>query len=292
MHAKIANMKTLYMHDSRYPPILREIHSPPNPIFVLGNTDALKGPCFAVVGARRPSQYGQRVVEAIVPHLVEEGFVIVSGLAYGIDSFAHEATLKAGGRTVAVLGSGIELIHPSGKQWLAKQIIENDGAIISEFPGRTAPLKHHFPMRNRIISGMSLGVFVAEACIKSGSLITARAALEQNREVFASPGSIFSPLSEGPLSIIKQGATPVAKISDILDQMNLKTKIAQSETRAAVPESHEETALLAALSHEPTHIDELIRATGMDASTVSGALTLLELKGRVIHAGGMQYLLN
>jgi len=242
----------------------------------------------AVVGTRRVTAYGRQVVERLVPELSRAGVTIVSGLARGIDGVAHRVALASGGRTLAVLGSGLDRMYPTEHAALAREIV-GQGAVLSEFPLGTPPDALNFPRRNRIISGLAMGTLVVEAGSTSGALITADFALEQGRDVFAVPGSILSPASDGPNRLIKEGAKPVTCAQDILEELNL-TAVAQHEAvREALPENDTETALLRLLSQEPLHVDELGRTAALPVAEVSSALTMLELKGLVRQVGGMNY---
>jgi DNA processing protein len=280
-------IQPITIKDEIYPPLLKEIYDPPAVLFVRG---ALPNPArktLAVVGSRKPSNYGTKVTKEFIESLAREGIVIVSGLAHGIDAVAHDAALRSGGTTIAILGSGVdqESIYPSGNRALASQILTQGGAIISEFPIGTPPLKQHFPFRNRIIAGMCHGTLVVEAAIKSGSLITARSALESGREVYAVPGSIHSPLSEGPNNLIKMGATPVCCAEDLLGRKIIDTKSAPEFT----PSTDEETALWRILCNTPLHIDEIVRGSGLRTDKALSTLTLMEMKGATRHEGGNYY---
>jgi DNA processing protein len=215
------HIQILTPQDKLYPPLLKNIAVPPQILYTLGNQSILSQPCLAVVGSRHHSIYGKKVVEKIIPALVEKRIAIVAGLALGIDSLGHQATLRKNGKTIAVLGSGLARIYPTSNRFLAKQILEKDGLLISEFPLTSSPLKKHFPMRNRIISGLSLGTVVIEAAERSGSLITANFALEQGRDVFAVPGNIFSQYSQGANMLIQQGAKLVSQPKDILEELDI-----------------------------------------------------------------------
>jgi DNA processing protein len=244
----------------------------------------------AVVGTRNRSTYGRDATRKIVSDLVAAGVTIVSGLALGIDAVAHEAALQAGGRTLAVLGSGVDQIYPQTNRAIGEAIL-NQGALISEYPLGAAPTATNFPARNRIISGLALGVLVVEAAARSGALITVNFALEQGRDVFAVPGSIFSPRSEGPHRLIRDGATIVTRAEDILDALNLQNAVEQQSIAAVVPETPEEVALLRLIEAEPRHIDAISRDSALDHTVVSATLAMLELKGLVKQVGGMQYVL-
>jgi DNA processing protein len=214
----------------------------------------------------------------------------VSGLALGIDTVAHQAALDAGGRTLAVLGSGVDVIYPAPNRRLAQAIVER-GALISEYALGTQPERNNFPPRNRIISGLAQGVVVVEAGARSGALITAEFALEQGRDVFAVPGSIFQRSCEGTNRLIRDGAIPVLAVGDVLEELNLLQVAHQAEIRAAVPTTPVESRLLDLLSYDPMHVDELGRAADLPAGTVASTLTLLELKGLARQAGAMSYVL-
>ncbi|MEE8419621.1 MAG: DNA-processing protein DprA, partial [Dehalococcoidales bacterium] len=220
--------------------------------------------------------------------LARNNITVVSGLAKGIDSVAHHSTLEAGGRTLAIFASGLDTVYPGENADLARRIMEN-GALISEYPLGTKPRADNFPRRNRIMSGLSLGVLVIEAGESSGAIITANMALEQNREVFAVPGSILSPVSKGTNQLIQDGAKLVRSYKDILEELNLTAVAQQIEMKVVIPPSDTEALLLGQLGAEPTHIDEVCRLSGLPASTVSSTLAMMELKGQVKQVGGMNY---
>lgn len=210
-------IKTITISDSDYPALLKQIHQPPHLLYYLGDIKNLTN-CLAVVGSREHSEYGQQVTKRLISGLLNQSKItIVSGLAKGIDSLAHWAALENGGRTVAVLGSGFNHLYPRENYGLVQRIIQQGGCLISEYPPDTEPAKHYFPARNRIISGLCWGTLIIEAAASSGSLITGRYALEQNREVFAVPGNIYSPTSMGANNLIKLGAKPVLSVDDILE---------------------------------------------------------------------------
>jgi DNA processing protein len=279
--------------EKEYPSHLKEIYSPPAILYARGKFDKMNEFSVSVVGTRRFTDYGKQVTREITYGLAQTGLTIVSGLAVGIDTEAHKAALEAGGRTIAVLGGGIDdtTIFPSMNRSLAHKIIEN-GAVISEYPPGTASLKQNFPARNRIIAGLSLGVLVVEAPDKSGALITAYNALEQNREVFAVPGNINSKNSIGPNNLIKIGAKLVTSYEDILEELNLEFAKDYKQNREILPENDEEAKILKHLSKEPTHVDILIKKTKMDARTINSIITLMEIKGKVRDLGGMNYILG
>lgn len=284
------HVKVLTYHDRDYPSRLKEIYDYPPVLYVRGSLPPHEEWYLAVVGTRRATVYGRQVTEEIVADLTRSKITIVSGLAKGIDSVAHRAALEAGGRTTAVFACGLDIVYPAENANLARQIIEN-GALISEYPLGTRPRPDNFPRRNRIMSGMSLGVLIVEADETSGAMITAHLALEQNREVFAVPGSILSPASRGTNHLIQEGAKLVRDYTDILEELNLMTVAHQMEIREIIPSSDEESLLLKQLSAEPAHIDEVCRSSGLPMSTVSSTLAMMELKGLVKQVGTMNYVL-
>jgi len=283
-------VKVFTWHDSGYPSRLKEIYDYPTVLYVRGSLLPEDEWCLAVVGTRRASVYGRQVTEEIVSDLVRSKITIVSGLAKGIDSIAHRSALEASGRTIAVFACGLDVVYPSENANLARSIIQQ-GALVSEYPLGTRPKADNFPRRNRIMSGMSLGVLIVEAGETSGALITTNMALEQNREVFAVPGSILSPASRGTNHLIQEGAKLVRNYTDILEELNLTAVAHQMEIKEAVPASETESLLLKQLSAEPTHIDEVCRNSSLPVSTVSSTLAMMELKGLVKQAGTMSYVL-
>ncbi len=276
--------------DDGYPARLREIHDYPPILYVKGAILPDDEWSLGVVGTRRASAYGRQVTEEIVTDLARSRITIVSGLARGIDAAAHRAALGAGGRTIAVCGSGLDIVYPDDHTSLAQSIIEH-GALLSEYPLGTKPLREHFPRRNRILSGISLGVLIVEADIGSGALITAGTALEQNREVLAVPGSILSPGSRGTNRLIQEGAKLVRDCGDVLEELNLGSVAQQMELPEILPESDTEAALVKKLSAEPKHIDEVCRDSGLPVATVSSALAMMEIRGMVKSVGNMKYVL-
>ena len=279
----------LTWESQEYPDLLREIPAAPPLLFVRGGYEPVDRWAVAVVGTRRLSAYGRQVTRDLVAGLVQNGITIVSGLARGIDAVAHRTAVEEGGRTIAVMASGIDKIYPPEHRDLAHAIVDGHGALVSDYPFGAEPESTHFPARNRLISGLSLGVLVVEAGEKSGALITAQYALEQNRDVFAVPGNIHSPVSIGPNRLIQQGGKLVTRVEDILEELNLKMAVDQQVAKAVLPETAEEAALIAQLSTQPLHVDELGRLTGMPSSLISSTLTIMELKGMVQQVGGMQY---
>jgi len=287
------NIGVLTLESENYPRLLKEIYAPPPLLYYKGLLEKNSDFNIAIVGTRKYTAYGQRVTEDLSRELAENGLIIVSGLALGVDTLAHSACLSAKGTTLAVLGTGIDKpsIYPSSNRYLAEKIIASGGALISEFPLGTPPLRHNFPQRNRIISGLSLATLVIEAGEKSGALITASYALEQNREIFAVPGSIYSPVSVGPNNLIKQGAKTITSAGDILEALDLKNISNFIDNKKIIGESPEEKIILRNLNSEARHIDELIRLTGLSPAAIGGALTMMEMKGMVKNLGGMQYVL-
>ena len=283
-------VKVLTCDSTAYPQRLKEIYDYPPVLYVRGTLLPEDECCLAVVGTRRATVYGRQVTEELVTDLARNGITIVSGLAKGIDSIAHRAALEAGARTIAVFGCGLDIVYPAENAKLAREIMEH-GALISEYPLGTKPKADNFPRRNRIMSGLSLGVLVIEAGESSGALITANQALEQNREVFAVPGSILSPASRGTNHLIQEGAKLVRNYVDILEELNLAMMAQQLEMKELLPVDETESLLLKQLSREPTHIDDICRHSGLATALVSSALTMMELKGMVKQVGGMNYVL-
>lgn len=278
--------------DKSYPKILKEIYDPPALLYIRGSFQKEDEFSLAVVGTRRPSSYGAQVTLDVGSKLAQAGLTIVSGLAKGIDTLAHQAALEVGGRTIAVVGSGIDKksIYPPANRQLAEKI-SCQGAVISEYPIGTEAFPYHFPARNRIISGLSLGVLIIEAPEKSGALLTANHGLEQNRQVFAIPGPIYAKNSFGPNNLIKMGAKLVSSVDDILEELNLVSLKKQIETRKIIPDSKEEGLILEILSDKALHIDKIVSKTKLDTATVNSTLTLMEMKGKVRNLGGMNYVI-
>ncbi len=273
-----------------YPSLLRNIPDPPPVLYVQGELLSRDEWALAVVGTRRASVYGREATRSLVGGLAAGGVTIVSGLAQGIDTHAHQTALDAGGRTIAVLGHGIDIIYPAQNRELARRIVDS-GAVVSEYALGTQPEGGNFPRRNRIISGLSLGVLVVEGSKRSGAMITADYAAEQGREIFAVPGNILNPNSAGPNQLIQQGAKLVTTMGDILEELNLTMVTEQAEAREIIPDNETEAVLLRHLSPEPIHVDELGRATGLPISEVASTLTFMELKGKVRQVGGMNYVI-
>lgn len=272
------------LEDVRYPALLKEIYDPPLLLYVKGDPNLLAKPQLAMIGSRNPSITGKETAEQFAAELASAGWIITSGLALGIDSASHRGALKTG-KTIAVMGSGLKHIYPRSNQTLSKKIIEN-GALVTEFPHDTLPKSFHFPMRNRIISGLSKGVLVVEAALQSGSLITARLALEQNRDVFAIPGSIHNLQARGCHQLLRQGAKLVENISDIVEEMgvcveSVPTKLELVESEEAVDLDPSLKRVLAHIGYEVTALDVMLVRTGLTMIELSSMLLSLELKGYV-----------
>ena len=283
--------RVLTIVDEDYPKFLREIYDAPPVLLVRGEFPiAVDEYAIAVVGSRVLTNYGRQATHEIARDLAAAGISIISGLALGADATAHEAALEVGGRTVAVLGNGIDTIYPPRNKNLGERILEKGGAIISEFPIGTSPNTYNFPLRNRIIAGLARGVVVSEGREKSGSLITASLANEFGREVFAVPGSIFSENSVGPIRLIqKDGAHPIISANDVIDSLELRDLPEKIHVREVVADSHEEAAILKILKKTPCHADEITRESGMTASEAASILSLLEMKGLAKNLGGMNW---
>jgi DNA processing protein len=280
----------LRITDSRYPRLLREIAMPPALLYVRGTLLPDDDWAVAIVGTRRATTYGRHVTDRLAGELARQRVTVVSGLARGIDTHAHTAALDAGGRTIAVLGCGPDLVYPPENARLAARIVET-GAVVTEFAPGTQPDAGNFPARNRLISGLSLGVVVTEAPEASGALITTRFAAEQGRDVFAVPGNIYNRSSIGTNRLIQDGAKLVQDVNDVLAELNLHLVPQQLELRELLPENETEAALLALLEAggEARHVDELCRLSGLAVATVSGTLVMMELKGMVRLVGPMTY---
>ena len=288
-HLDRSGVKVFTWHDSTYPPRLKEIANPPPVLYLKGELLPQDERSVAVVGTRKASAYGREAASWLAGDLTRHQVTVVSGLARGIDAIAHRAALDAGDRTVAVLANGLDIVYPPEHRELAQRILETGGALVSEHPLGTRPEGPNFPRRNRIISGMTLGTLVIEAGMTSGALWTVRHALEQNREVFAVPGSIFSASAQGTNQLIQEGAKLVARFQDVLEELNLTAVAQQLELQPILPENAVEAQLLTHLSLEPVHIDEMGRATGLPITAISGTLAMMEIKGLVRQTGGMHY---
>jgi DNA processing protein len=306
-----SHIKVIRFNQPEYPRLLREIPRPPVLLFVRGDVNCLSLPQVAIVGSRNPSQTGSDNAEQFAEYLAQCGFAICSGLALGIDAAAHRGALHANGKTIAVMGTGIDQIYPARHKLLAEQIVAAGGAIISEFPPGTSAHSSNFPQRNRIISGLSGGTLVVEAAVQSGSLITADYALQHNREVFAIPGSIHNPLARGCHQLIREGATLVETAKDIVDQLAGLVSYKRQELLSEIEKSNKaitkektitrkntaaveppidvnevEQQILNALGYDPADMDLLLERTSLSIGNLSACLIELEIKGLVQQVGG------
>ena len=274
--------------DSRYPGLLREIHRAPPLLYVKGDPQTLAMPQIAIVGSRHASRAGLKLAEDFAQALAAAGFAIVSGMALGIDGAAHRGALRTG-TTVAVLGTGVEVVYPRQHRRLYDDILAAGGAVVSELPPASKPLRQYFPQRNRIISGLSLGVLIVEAALQSGSLITARLAMEQGREVFAVPGSIHNPMARGCHQLIREGAVLTETLEDMVAQLGGMLALKAEESAAAdpsLPEDPVARAVLTAMAFDPVAADTLIDRLSLPAAQLTAALVSLEVQGFVEHLGG------
>jgi DNA processing protein len=284
-------IKVLTFFDEEYPKLLKKIYDPPIILYYFGEIPGGERN-IGVVGTRKMTGYGRTVTEKLTRELVGYQFTVVSGLARGVDTEAHRTTVEAGGKTIAVLGGGLKRIFPPENEGLAKKIAEGFGAVVTEFPPDALSMPGNFPARNRIIAGLSLGVLVTEAAEDSGSLITARVANEEGREVFAVPGPITSSLSSGPSQLIKEGAKLVTSAEEILDTLGVSHSIISNNTNFKFPISNLsqlEKQIILALENEHKHIDELCRETSLKSSEISAALIKMEIMGFVKSLGGGNY---
>ncbi len=272
--------------EPEYPEKLKNISDPPPFLYFKGSLDIFDGPSLAIVGSRRPTDYGRRMASRLAGELASTGVLIVSGLAFGIDAIAHQAALEAGAKTAAVFGCGLDYIYPPAHSTLASRIIES-GCLLSEFPKGTRPERFNFPVRNRIISGLTDGVLVVEAAERSGALVTANLALEQGREVMAIPGSIESKSSFGPNDLIKQGAVPITSIEDIMANFGWhKSEVLSRPDRDLSVLNTNERAIFSHISVQPVHVDELGRKSGLSPPRMSELLLNLEIKGFIMRKPG------
>ncbi len=287
------DIKTIKMQDEEYPKLLKKIANPPKILYIKGDLNFNKMPCFAIVGSRRCSDYGKRAVLNISNDLTNAGFIIVSGLAKGIDTLAHTACLNQSGRTIAVLGTGIDekSIFPQENLKLAKQIIETGGTIISEFPPGTPGYKGNFPLRNRIISGLCLGTLIIEAKYNSGALITARRAIDEKRKIFAIPGSIYSLNSQGPNDLIRKGAKLVMQANDIIKELKLP-QLKFDFKQEIKGKNKEQNLILDCLKEKELNIDKIIEKTKLPADIIASEITMLEMEDKIKDLGGDVYIIN
>ncbi|MBN1922261.1 MAG: DNA-processing protein DprA [Anaerolineae bacterium] len=285
-----AGVTALTWDDATYPNLLRQIADAPPVLYVKGSLISTDEWAVAVVGTRKPTAYGREVARLLASELASNGVTVVSGLARGVDGIAHQAALDAGGRTLAVLGSGVDNIYPHEHAALAERIAAH-GALLSDYPLGTLPEALNFPPRNRIISGLSLGVVVVEAALNSGALITADFAADHGREVFAVPGSILGPASAGCNRLLRDGAHVVTEVGDVLEALRLDQLASKQLAREVLPSNPTEARLLAELSAEPCYVDEVARSVGLPVEAVTSALVMMELKGMVRQVGMLQYVI-
>ncbi len=289
------DIKEITIDDEHYPKSLKKLSGAPKVLYYRGVLPKPEELCVAVVGTRRPSSYGEQVAFQITGQLADAGITIISGMAPGVDTFAHKACVERGKRTIAVLGSGIDesAIYPQENLELSRQIVKNGGCLISEYPPTKPGMLHQFPARNRIVVALSLGVLVVEAKQKSGSLITARLAQEQHKKLFAVPGPIYTLNSIGPNKLIKEGATLTESAQDILDVLEINNaKLFLEKEKLSVPENKEQAAIFTALEIEALHIDNIIAKTKLTAPVVMSSLALMEISGKIRNLGGNTYSLN
>lgn len=285
------DVTVLTWHDPNYPNLLREIPAPPPVLYVRGELTSDDEWGVAIVGTRKMSAYGRRVTETLATGLAEAGLTIISGLALGVDGMAHHCALQAGGRTIAVLANGLDRPYPAKNRKMAEAIVaQQKGALISDYPIGTPPEAKNFPPRNRIISGLSLGVVIVEAAERSGALITARYAADQNRELMAVPGSIFSRTSKGTNKLIVDGATPAISVEAVLQALDIQMVEPQKVVRQIIATTPIEERVLKELNNEPLQIDKIGQRCGLTSAELSSTLALLELKGLVRQVGGMSYI--
>jgi DNA processing protein len=286
--AEAAGIRILTWLDDEYPQHLKEIDQPPPVLYLRGEITLEDSWAVAIVGTRAVTPYGRQITEELATVLADNGVTVVSGLARGVDAIAHSAALKAGGRTLAVLGSGVDKLYPPENRPLAEKIILQ-GAVVSDYVPGTPPESANFPPRNRIISGLSMATVVVEAGDTSGALITAEFAVEQGRDVFAIPGNVYAPQSKGTNRLLQNGAKALLNPQDVLEALDLTRNVERREIRQVIPADATEAALLGMLGAEPIHVDAIRNQTGLPIEKVSAALTMMELKGMVRQVGGMNY---
>ena len=283
-----ASVQIVTLDDAHYPANLRQVDAAPPVLYVRGELSAADDLAVAIVGTRRASAYGREVAHNLAGECARAGVTVVSGLALGVDTVAHRAALEAGGRTIAVLGSGLDQLYPGQNRALADEIARQ-GAVVSDYPLGTRPEAQNFPPRNRIISGLSRAVAIVEAGQRSGALITAEFALDQGRDLYAVPGSILASGSVGCNDLIRQGAAPLLSPADLLAGLQVEQVALHREMRAALPPDPQEARLLAHLSTDPQHVDDIVRQSALPFPQVSSMLAMMELKGLVRQVGGMSY---
>lgn len=285
-----AGVHLLTQADEAYPALLRSLTDAPPVLYVKGELTSDDARALAIVGTRKATTYGRDAAAYFARQLAAQGLTIISGLAHGIDAVAHRSALESGGRTLAVLGTGVDVVYPPDHRQLAQEISQQ-GALVSEFPLGTRPDRHNFPRRNRIISGLALGVLVVEAPEHSGALITTTTAAEQGREVFAVPGTIFGPASAGCHRLIQDGAKLAMSVEDVLSELNVAYQAVETRatTERLAADSEIERRLQALLTDAPQHVDAIVRSSGLAVALVTSTLTLLELKGLARSVGPMLY---
>jgi DNA processing protein len=278
------------INDRDYPENLKDLEDAPFVLYVKGTLKKVDSRAVAIVGTRMMTSYGREVTQKLAGELANYGITVISGLALGVDAESQRAALNAGGRTIAVLASGLDIISPLTNKQLALEIISKDsGAIVSEYPLGHEPFPSDFAVRNRLISGLSKAVVVIEGRMKSGTFYTVNAAAAQNRPVFAVPGPITSPASEGPNYLIQNGAKPIISAKDVLDELHLQLKVDPEMMEKVMPGSPIESKIVEILECEPLHLDELVRISGISTSEISARLTIMEMKGLVRNLGGGIY---
>jgi len=285
---KKLSINYLTISDKAYPQNLKDLAGAPYVLYIRGHLLSSDSNAVSIVGSRKATSYGKEVAEGFSGELARFGVTIISGLARGIDTVSHKAALSAGGRTIAVLGCGLDSVYPPENYKLAQEITQH-GALISEYPLGYPALPNNFANRNRIISGLSKAVLVIEGAQKSGTLLTASHASEQGKAVFAVPGQITSPNSFAPLYLIKNGAGLVTSTKDILDELNLQLKVDKEAIEKIIPTDKKEGTILDVLENEPCHLDEIVRMCSLDIAEISARLTVMELKGLVKNMGGGVY---
>lgn len=282
-------IQVLTWEDETYPRRLRDIEQSPPVLYMLGELHDEDRWAVAIVGTRRVTQYGRQVTREVASQLAQAGITVVSGLARGVDAVAHQAALQSGGRSIAIMGCGVDIIYPPEHRQLASEIVQH-GALLSDYPPGTPPDAVNFPPRNRIISGIAHAVLIVEAGERSGALITAAFAAEQGREVFAVPGNIYAPQSRGTNNLIRQGANVFCDVQDLIESLNLTLVAEHRAAQKALPSNPDEARLFAVLSQEPLHVDEIRAKVDMPIAQVAATLSIMELKGLVKQVGAMRYI--
>lgn len=286
---KKLKVRATTVFDGDYPGNMKDLVDAPQVLYIRGKIRRSDSNAVAIVGSRMMSSYGKDVAEKFAVGLASYGVTVVSGLALGVDSESQRSAIAAGGRTIAVLASGLNIITPSANTNLAAKIIDGNGALVSEYPIDYVPRPYDFPIRDRIISGLSKAVVVVEGRMKSGTFHTVKAALDQGKPVFAVPGPITSPLSEGPNYLIKNGAKLVASVEEILEELDMQLKVDFEKMENIMPAASEDKKIIEILETEPTHLDELVRISGFTTPEISARLTIMEMKGLVKNLGGGVY---